>query len=97
MDPPAGKLSREKIESKKPFIDCATKPDLGFSRKRAFSTDKPDAVRNGLRSREFVFELWLFVLDLKVSFSGFAVGFGHPEMAIFAFAQVRSGVMILVL
>ena len=30
----------QKVESKKPFFDCVRKPDLGFSRKRPFSTDK---------------------------------------------------------
>ena len=39
----------KKVESKKPFLDCARKPDLGFSRKRPFSTDKSDCIRNGLR------------------------------------------------
>ena len=38
----------KKVESKKLFFDCARKPDLGFSRKRPFSTDKSDCVRNGL-------------------------------------------------
>ena len=37
-----------KVESKKPFFDCVRKPDLGFSRKRPFSTDKSDCKRNGL-------------------------------------------------
>ena len=31
---PVGKLSRKKVESKKPFFDCVRKLDLGFSRKR---------------------------------------------------------------
>ena len=39
----------KKVESKKPFFDCVRKLDLGFSRKRSFSTDKSDCVRNGLR------------------------------------------------
>ena len=39
----------KKVESKKPFFDCVRKPDLGFSRKRPFSTDKSDCIRNGLR------------------------------------------------
>ena len=38
----------KKIESKKPFFDCVRKPYLGFSRKRPFSTDKSDCIRNGL-------------------------------------------------
>ena len=41
-----------KVESKKPFFDCVRKPDLGFSRKRPFSTDKSDCIRNGLESEE---------------------------------------------
>ena len=36
------------VESKKPFFDCVIKPDLGFSRRRLFSTDKSDCIRNGL-------------------------------------------------
>ena len=39
----------KKVESKKTFFDCVRKPDLGFSRKRPFSTDKSDCIRNGLR------------------------------------------------
>ena len=38
----------KKVESKKPFFDCVRKPDLGFSRKRPFSTDKSNCIRNGL-------------------------------------------------
>ena len=38
----------EKVESKKPFCDCVRKPDLGFNRKRPFSTDHSDCTRNGL-------------------------------------------------
>ena len=38
----------KKVESKKPFFDCVSKPDLGFSRKRPFSTDKSDCISNGL-------------------------------------------------
>ena len=38
----------KKVESKKPFFDCVRKPNLGFSRKRPFSTDKSDCIRNGL-------------------------------------------------
>ena len=37
------------VESKKkPFFGCVRKPDLGFSRKRPFSTDKSDCMINGL-------------------------------------------------
>ena len=38
----------KKVESKKPLFDCVRKPDFGFSRKRPFSTDKSDWIRNGL-------------------------------------------------
>ena len=38
----------KKVKSNKPFFDCVRKPDLGFSRKRPFSTDKSDCIRNGL-------------------------------------------------
>ena len=41
------------VESKKPFFDCVRKPDLCFSRKRPFSTDKSDCMRNGLRTEIF--------------------------------------------
>ena len=34
----------KKVESKKPFFDCLSKLDLGFSRKRPFSTDKYDCI-----------------------------------------------------
>ena len=44
-----GSASRNS-QSKKPFFDCVKKPDLGFIRKRPFSTDKSDCVRNGLTS-----------------------------------------------
>ena len=45
----------KKVESKKPFVDCVRKPDLGFSRKRPFSTDKSDCIRNGLRKLDLGF------------------------------------------
>ena len=38
----------KKVESRKPVFDCVRKPDLGFSRKRPFSIDKFDCIRNGL-------------------------------------------------
>ena len=41
--------SESSVEKSCPFFDCVRKPDLGFSRKRPFSTDKSDCVRNGLR------------------------------------------------
>ena len=47
LDPPVG-TQLEKVELKKPFFGCVRKPDLGFSRKRPFSTDKSDCIRNGL-------------------------------------------------
>ena len=37
-------------QSKKLFFDCVRKPDLGFSRKRPFSTDKSDCKRNSLKA-----------------------------------------------
>ena len=43
----------KKVESKKPFFDRVRKPERGFSRKRPFSTDKSDSIRNGLRLRGF--------------------------------------------
>ena len=42
----------KKVESKKPFFDCVRKLDLGSSRKRPFSTDKSDCIRNGLTSKK---------------------------------------------
>ena len=45
---PSRKTQSKKVESKKPLFDCVRKPDLGFSRKRPFSTDKSDCVINGL-------------------------------------------------
>ena len=42
------KTQSKKVESKNPFFDCVRKPYLGFSRKRPFSTDKSDCIRNGL-------------------------------------------------
>ena len=43
---PRRKTQSKKLRSKKLFFDCVRKPDLGFSRKRPFSTDKSDCVRN---------------------------------------------------
>ena len=45
---PSRKTQSTKVESKKRFFDCVRKPALGFSRKRPFSTDVSDCVRNGL-------------------------------------------------
>ena len=45
----------KKVESKKPIFDRVRKPDLGFSRKRPFSTDKSDCIRNGLRKLDLGF------------------------------------------
>ena len=42
----------KKVVSKKSFFDCVRMPDLGFSRKRPFSTDKSDCIRNGLKLRK---------------------------------------------
>ena len=47
LDPPVGILSRKKLSRKSPF-STVRKLDLGFSRKRPFSTDKSDCIRNGL-------------------------------------------------
>ena len=41
----------KKVASKKPLFDCVRKLDLGYSRKRPFSTDKSDCTRNGLSTR----------------------------------------------
>ena len=41
----------KKVESKKPFFDCVRKTDSGFSRKRPFSTDKSDCLRNGQKKK----------------------------------------------
>ena len=50
---PASRNSQsKKVESKKPFFDSVRKPDLGFSPKRPFSTEKPDCIRNGLTMPE---------------------------------------------
>ena len=48
-----GSASRNS-QSKKPFFDCVRKFDLGFSRKRPFSSDKPDCIRNGLSFSVFL-------------------------------------------
>ena len=45
---PSQKTQSKKVESKRPFLDCVWKPDLSFSRKRPFSTDKSDCIRIGL-------------------------------------------------
>ena len=47
LDPPVGILSRKKVSRKSPFFDCVRKPNLGFSRKRPFSTDESDRIGNG--------------------------------------------------
>ena len=41
----------KKVESEKPFFDCVRKLELGFNRKRPFSTDKSDCIRNGLSAQ----------------------------------------------
>ena len=46
-----GKTQSKNVESKESFFDCVRMPDFDFSRKRPFSTDKSDYVRNGLRFR----------------------------------------------
>ena len=45
LDPPVGILIRKKLSRKSPFFDCCVrKSDLGFSRKRPFSTEKSDCI-----------------------------------------------------
>ena len=56
----------KKVESKKPFFVCARKLDLGFSRKRPFSTDKSDCVRNGLTPN--VLNVVCFLLTGRLNF-----------------------------
>ena len=46
---PSRKTQSKKVESKKPLFDRVRKPNLGFSRKRPFSTDNSDCVRIGLK------------------------------------------------
>ena len=46
-------LKSKKVESKNTFFDCIRKPDLGFSQKRPFSTDKSDRIRNSLKCAIF--------------------------------------------
>ena len=43
---PSRKIQSKKVESKNAFFDCVRKPDLGFIRKRPFSTDKSDRIRS---------------------------------------------------
>ena len=49
------KTQSKKFESKKLFFDCVRKPDLGFSRKKPFSTDKTSCIRIGLNIHFFDF------------------------------------------
>ena len=55
----------KKVEPKKPFFDCVRKPGLGFSRKRPFSTDKSDCIRNGLHLFVSRVDFIVFVLFLE--------------------------------
>ena len=48
--PPVEILSRKKLSRKSSFFDSVRKLDLGFSRKKTFSTDKSDCIRNDLTS-----------------------------------------------
>ena len=59
---PRSANSAEKSGVKKPFFDCVRKPDLGFSRKGPFSTDKSDCTRNGL-TFQYLFSVVFFTLD----------------------------------
>ena len=57
----AGRNSQSKnVESKKTFFDCVRKPDLGFSRKRPFSTDNSDCIRKGLRLESGIKSRYVF-------------------------------------
>ena len=53
----------KKVESKKPSFDCVRKIDLGFSRKRPFSTDKSDCIRNCLNLHNS-----LLCMDRKIEY-----------------------------
>ena len=60
LDPPVGILSRKKLSKKCPVSTVQERPIwASFSRKRPFSTDKPDCIRNVLvsgallRSKDF--------------------------------------------
>ena len=86
----------EKVESKKPFFDCVRKPDVGFSRKKPFSTDKSDCIRNGLTH---LFLLWHGVLRRPVFFFshfGLRVQQGGPRyitMHVWIPAELRGGAL----
>ena len=67
---PSRKTQSKKVESKKPYFDCVRKPDLGFSRKRPFSTDKSDCIRNGLKVLFWRKLKFLLPLCLKFLFFG---------------------------
>ena len=70
LDPPVGILSRKKL----PFFDRVRKPDLGFSRKRPFSTDKSDCIRNGLRVVDPILPVWFCRPKTKLIFCfGYAI------------------------
>ena len=50
---PSRRTQSKKVESKKLIFDFVRKPDLGFSRKKPFSTGKSDCVINGLTAAVF--------------------------------------------
>ena len=50
-----------RLDPPRRFFDCVRKPDMGFSRKRPFSTDKSDCVRSGLRPHSLVVCLCLCI------------------------------------
>ena len=58
LDAPVGKLDRKTLSRKsqpfksQSFYDFVREPDFGFSRKRPFSTDQSDCIRNGLITRD---------------------------------------------
>ena len=61
--------SVKKAESRKPFFDRVRKPDSGFSRKRPFSTDKSDCVRNCLRTRSQGTPVWRLLTTMDAILS----------------------------
>ena len=59
----------KKVESKKPFFDCVRKLDLGFSRKRPFSTDKSDCIRNGLNAKKQIAQNFPMIVGFEIFLS----------------------------
>ena len=99
---PTGSASRnsqsKKVESKKPFFDCVIKLDLGFSRKRPFSTDKSGCIRNGLRiqsERAVLDGLNPTVLELAFCFDACPRVFFMGFFLIFVSLQTWSYLVLL--